>query len=77
MPWQSPRTGFLNWSWERCRGRSFILLAQNKRTKQKAPQCAGLRLHCVAQFIWELSKTRYAHKFVWNKFGRQRRPKGE
>ncbi len=26
----------------------------------RAPQCAGLRLHCVARFVWRLVKTRYA-----------------
>lgn len=26
----------------------------------RAPQCAGLRRHCVARFIWRLVKTRYA-----------------
>ena len=26
----------------------------------RAPQCAGLLLHCVARFIWGLGKTRCA-----------------
>ena len=43
----------------------------------RAPHRAGLQLHCVAHFVWRLAKTRYAHKFVWNRFGRRRRPKGE
>ncbi len=46
--------------WIAAAGRSFLLFAQKKRTKEKGTPCVGLRLHCVAFFVRETHQTRYA-----------------
>jgi hypothetical protein len=43
---------------------SFILRAQNKRTKQKGSPLLALRVPCASQSVWNTTKTRYAQTLV-------------
>ncbi len=50
-------------TWDAAAGRSFLLFAQKKRTKEKGTPCVGLRLPDKNTYLREIEKTRYAQTF--------------
>jgi len=49
--------------WNAAAGRSFLLLAQKKRTKEKGTPCVGLRFPDKNGYLREIEKTRFAQTF--------------
>jgi hypothetical protein len=60
MSFSKPKKLIGSMTWNAAAGRSFLLFAQKKRTKEKGTPCVGLRLHCVAFFVRETHQTRCA-----------------
>jgi len=50
-------------TWNAAAGRSFLLFAQKKRTKEKGTPCVGLRLPDKNGYPREIEKTRCAQTF--------------